>query len=470
MQAFDALKRFFRPTDATIALPGDPFIVIDRERAIERLDLDKRAEKNGQKNYPPSESTTFDAVEAEIEAEIAEYANRAQIDAQANHTVYSQRLSELALLRELSSITGASVQTLGDFKATVIDRQNRLTLARDAIAESFQELADFKRVHCRSGPAHKGMLPIYAWSTIVLSWLVEAIANTAFLRINDDFGLIGGFVAAVIVAAVNVFGSAFVGRKVWPYLFHKDTWRRGLAIGAVIGWLLLLIIWNLLAAHFRDAKAAGMDAPEVAALALFQNAPFGLTSIYSYGLLFAGLLFAFLSAGAAFAMDDPYPGYGAIYRRHEDRCEEYADLIAEALDDLKITRDDGIEAARSIRDQLGTQFSERGQILAARLGHRERFNEYQDYLETIANTLFEHYRSANIQIRTDAPPSHFGKKWQLRRTELPVPIEPSIDAEVAQAQAALDNSIKEISEAYVTAIGSFVHLDEIKRSLANGQT
>lgn len=468
MHPFDALKAFFRPTDSTIALPGDPFIVIDRNRAIERLRLDDRGEENGRRNDPPTSSTTFDAVEAEIEAEIAEHANRAQIDAQANHRIYSQRLSELALLRELSSITGASAQTLGDFRATVIDRQNRLTLAGDAIRESYQELAVFKREHGRSGPAHTGMQTISALAVIAGAWLFEAIANTFFLRINDDYGLIGGFIAAVLVAAINVGCSAFVGRKVWPYLFHKDGWRQFLAMAGSAAWFLLLVVWNLMAAHFRDAKASGLESPEVAALTLFLQSPFGFTSIYSYGLLILGLIFAFLAAGTAFRLDDPYPGYGAIYRRHIERCEAYSEEIAEALDALKETRDQGIEAARTIRNQLSAQFSERGQILAARLSNRERFGEYQGYLETIANTLLEHYRGANCRARTDAPPLHFGRRWQLQRTDLPIPEEPTIDAEVTQAQETLDNSIKEISAAYLAAIESFEHLDHIKRSLADG--
>ena len=226
MWAVHALKKFFQPNDSTIALPGDPFVVIDRKRAIERLRLDERALENGQKNFPPSSSECFDEVESEIVAEITEYTARAQIDAANHHRVYMQRLSELSLLRELSTITGASKRALGDFRATVIDRRGRLALARDAISESYKELAEYKRDHGLEPPAHHGMLPIYAWSMIILSWTIEALANTAFLRVNDDYGLLGGFIAATIVAAVNVFGSAAVGRFWWPYIFHKSPQRR----------------------------------------------------------------------------------------------------------------------------------------------------------------------------------------------------------------------------------------------------
>ena len=70
MEAFGALKKFFKPTDVTIALPTDPFIVIDRERAIENLKIEQRAEQNGSRNFPPPDSEVFDEVEIDIIAEI----------------------------------------------------------------------------------------------------------------------------------------------------------------------------------------------------------------------------------------------------------------------------------------------------------------------------------------------------------------------------------------------------------------
>jgi hypothetical protein len=470
MDAFGALKKFFRPTDVTIALPTDPFIVIDRARAIVNLKLDQRAEQNGGRNFPPPDSDALDDVELDIVSEISDYATRAQIDAAGNHRIYGERLSELALLRELSAISGESEQALGDYRATVINREGRLALAKDAIKESYQELANFKQEHGLNRPAHRGLHPAYAWSAIGISWFVESAFNTAFLRVGDELGLIGGFVAAAVVAAVNVFLSALVGRFWWPFLFHRNAVQKRLAIAGCSAWGVGLLVWNLLAGHFRDAKAAGRESPESAALDLFLSGPLQFDSIYSYGLLLAGIAFAILSATAAYKMDDPYPGYGAIYRRHEDRCAEYADEIELAMEELKETRDDAIDAANATRDQLGVQFRERGQILAARETHRARYREHQDYLEMVGNALLGHYRAANTKARPDGQvPSHFSTKWSLKRTELPLdPDEPTIDDEVMRAQQALENSITTIASAYRDAIESFEHLDKIKRSLGNG--
>ncbi|MDG2518092.1 hypothetical protein [Lysobacter soli] len=469
MGAFTDLKKFFKPDDRTTALPDDPFVVIDRERTVARLRLVERAKAHGERNFPPHNAATRDDVEEEIVAEVLEHANRARINASNGHRLYTERLSELALLRELSTITGASAQALGNFKATIFNREGRLSLAKDAIRESYQELATFKSDHGLSRPAHSGIGPIYASSIVAVSWLIESAANTAFLRVNDDYGLLGGFVAAAVVAAVNVFISAVVGRFWWPHLFHKSLVRKVLAAAGCAAWLVLLVIWNLLAGHFRDAKGAMVAHPETEALRLLTDRTWHFESIYSYGLLFAGIVFALLAATAAYKMKDPYPGYGDTYKRHQDRCDEYADEIELTLDELRETRDEAIESAAEIREELRRQFSERGQIIAARERNKHRFREHQDYLESIGGFLLSTYRAENVKARTDGlVPAHFDEKWSLGRVELPGDHEPNIDDEVVRAQAALADSIQTVSSAYQEAIDGLEHLDKIKRSLSNG--
>src|SRR3546814_10170811 len=61
-------------------------------------------------------------------------------------------------------------------------------------------------------PAYKTGHPAYALSTIGISWFVESAFNTAFLRVTDEYGIIGGFIDDAVIAAVNVGLAAAVGR------------------------------------------------------------------------------------------------------------------------------------------------------------------------------------------------------------------------------------------------------------------
>jgi hypothetical protein len=469
LSAFETLRRFLRPNDATVALPADPFIGIDRKRAAENLKLDERAKQNGERNLPTPDFDDFDEVELDIISEITEHARRAQLNASENHRIYSERLSQLALLRELSTITAASQTAFGDYRATIINRQGRLALAKEAIRDSYQELADFRREHLISRPAHAVIQPMSAWAIFFVAWLLESSLNTLFLRVNDPYGLLGGFIAAAVIAAVNVGVSALIGGSVWPYVHHRSTRKRYVGYVAGVLWLAGMLLWNFLAAHFRDAKASGQPAPEKVALELLRSAPMQLDCIYSYGLLIAGVAFACIAAYTAYRMNDPYPGYGAISDRHSNRCDAYSDEIELAFAELKETRDDAVSTANSIREGLGIQFRERGQIIAARDSHRNRYREHQEYLETIGNTLMGYYRAANLRARTDGrTPASFNKRWHLTRSELPHDVDdPGIEAEVGRCEHALRRLIESVNTTYVEAIESFDHLDKIQRSLVD---
>lgn len=469
MGVFEKFKNIIDRHDSTIALPSDPFILIDKAKTVRRLKLDEKGKANGEADYPPEDSEDYDDIEAEIIAEISEYAKRAHINATTHYRVYGERISELALLRELSTLTGANQQASSNYRTTVFTRTGELALAKEEIEDSYRDLDNFRTYHEIQRPVQRRMLPAYAWSIIGFAWLFESGANTFFLRVNDDAGWLGGFVAAMVVAALNIGVSAFVGCKVLPYLFFKHPAQRTYAYIAAVVWLVALVAWNLLAGHFRDAKAAGLQNPENAALYLFQNNLVQFDSIYSYGLLAAGILFAIAAAMAGYEMDDPYPGYGKIYRPHENRFEDYAGKVKEAIEELRYIRDEAIESTQYQRDELGKQFRERGNIIASRESLQTRYREHQDYLEAQANALLSHYRGANIRARNSGAPKHFKSRWKLKRTELPlITDEPVVDAEVARAQQALEKSINTINTEYNEAIEGFEHLDQIKRSLTSG--
>src|SRR5690606_12644575 len=120
-------------------------------------------------------------------------------------------LSELALLRELSTITGASVEAQGDFRTTIIKRQGRLALAKDAIRESYAELSEFKKQHRLNRPAREGVGLFYAASGTSFSWVAESLINTPLLHVNDDMGYMGGLIHAGVIAALNVGPAAIMG-------------------------------------------------------------------------------------------------------------------------------------------------------------------------------------------------------------------------------------------------------------------
>ena len=466
MGAWAALHQLFGKREVLLAPMDDPFIQIDKGQVATQLKLREQGASQGQLNLPPAQMEAFDNVESEIVAYILEHYSRAQIDTANSIRTYDGRLGDLALLSKLSSIGTEARRAVSDFNAQVGNAINALSNSRDAITSSYTELAAFRVDNDLARPAHSAPPPISTFGAVALSWLFETAMNAFLLRLNDSMGYLGGIVAAATVGAINVLAAAFVGRQVCPRTNLRKPLDRAIAWIGVTLWVCLMLWWNLLAAHYRDAKSLGLPNPEKQALGMMGM---GLESIYSWGLLFAGIIFAVTAARAGYRMDDPYPGYGDVTRRHNARCEDYANEVADATDDLTEIRDEAIEGATSVQEELGRQLGERQQILAARSAFSRRFDEFGTQIEQIANALLQDYRTANLAARTEPPPKHFTTRWTLPRSVLPAaPVFSVTDAEIRAAEASLKKAVAEITDAFTAAIDRFEPLDALKKRLTDG--
>lgn len=465
MGALSKFKELFNQREPLLAPMDDPFIQIDKAATAERLKLRERGAEQGRVEQPPTHLKTLDAVEGEIVSHVLEIYARAQNDAAGSIRTYDGRIAELGLLASVTSISASAQRAAGDFKATVSNALNRLSTSRDAIKSSYQELRDFRAEHDLRRPAHRAISGVAAWGGILGSWFAETLLNALILRQNDAMGYLGGVIAAGVIGALNIGLAAAVGRQIWPLIVHKKPATKALGWAFTAVWMAIVVVWNLGAAHYRDAKVSGVENPEVQALVMMGGP---LDSIYSWGLLVAGIVFAGTAALAAFRMDDPYPDYGRVYRRHDERCQAYADDVADATDELREIRDEAAEEAASVRDGLASQQAERGQILAARANFARRFSEFSDQLEVIANGLLQDYRTANLSARSTPAPDTFMSPWTLQKSILPPPPPSSVsEAEILAAERALDDAIRAVSAAFDEAIEKFEPLDELKRKLSD---
>ena len=383
MSPFAALKRFFSSKVDGHAPMDDAFVQIDRDGWIDALKLRERGADQGAMNLPRADASTLDVVEHEVVARIGEELNAAQIAARNNTQSYENRLADLQLLHELGAIQAATTTAIGDFETLVIDWRNRLSNRRDAIVESYHDLQKFKRDNELSRPTFEVPPKIVTVGSIALAGLVEVIGNAIFLRVNDDLGYLGGIVAAIMVAAVNVGVATAVGYFFWPKTSLRSGAQKQLGWTVIGMWLVLVVVWNLLAAHYRDAKGDGRDDAQAAAGQLLISQPFNLDGIYSWGLFIIGVVAALVAARAAYRMDDPYPGYGERGRQHRQRCEEYAEEVASANRELTGVRNDAIKDAQDVKQQLGTQLRERHRILGAFARFAARFAQHQDQFELL---------------------------------------------------------------------------------------
>jgi len=466
MGAISSLKQFFARPESLVTQLGNPFLHLDTEVAARDLRLEERGTENGLLGLPSTSAKNLDPVEREIVDRVVGVARQAEQEVAAQFQAYDERISGLGLLAQVPVIAVTSTQAVGEMQAAVAKANLRLTTARENVSQSYEQLRAFRRDHVIQRPAKLDIPFMATTGAIVLTWVGETALNSFLLRQNDDMGLLGGIIAAAAVGAINIGTAAFVGRIVWPLMNVRALLQRSFGIGVTGLWAILTVVWNLLAAHYRDAKVAGLPTPESAALRMFGSAP---ESIYSWGLFTLGIIFSVIAARSAYRMDDPYPGYGAVSREHHSRCQDYAAEVGDATEELSDIRGEAVDEISDVRRELATQLADRDRALNGRNAFVQRYIRFHAELESAVNQLLAIYRNANRRARSTPAPNRFDELFQLPPLALqPAPQLQITTEHVAKADLTLMDAVEKMSAAYLDGIDRFETLESLNAKLSHG--
>lgn len=462
MGAILTLKQLLARPSAFAATVGNPFLHFDTVGVARELRLEQRGAENGTRDLPAFDAHAQDAVEEEIIGRVNRAWREATTEAEQWFLACDQRISNLSLLTQLPTIESAAIQTKSQIKAEVAQATLRLTTARDAVTQSYGQLRAFQRQHGLNRPAKLIPSLVLTYGTILMTWIGETAANAVLLRQNDDLGLLGGIVAAAVVGLINIGVAVFVGRNVLPRLNLRSS-AKPIFIGLTVAWGLFLIVWNLFAAHYRDAKVAGVEGPEFAAAGMMMSSP---ASIYSWGLLILGIIFAIVAAITAYKMSDPFPDYGDVWREHEQRCADYAGEIENASDELKDLHDDASDDFTTIRTGLAQQLADQGRALTGRNAFAQRLSRFHGELEQAGRQLLAIYRDSNRAARSRPPPPHFASSFSLPPPYAPPAPEAAVtSADVERGDRILSTAQRQVSDAYLSGVQSFETLEALKARL-----
>jgi len=273
----------------------------------------------------------------------------------------SGKLAELRLIAQnaRARFQNASVQAdaeLGPLKQAYVAARNELTR--------------FQSRHRIDRPTRDPAKRWTALGFLVILVSVESILNGAFFAAGDPFGWIGGIGTAIGISLVNVIFAYLLGLGPARFINYRNVLVRVFALLTTVIGLALLVALHGFAAHYRDASAAGASGVHVVtagetlskishiyhkpvgevakanniqtnatlkrgdrliipgtqipeehalpvALQTLMDEPWAVSSLSSGYLFGLGLLFAIGSFWKGYRFDDPYPFYGAVWRRSE---------------------------------------------------------------------------------------------------------------------------------------------------------
>ena len=223
-------------------------------------------------------------------------------------------------------------------------------------------------------------------SGVIMAFLivVEGAFNATFFASGSDLGLLGGVVLAAAFSAVNVGTAALNGWFPLRWAHHPE-FRYQVLAGFVAFPSLLAGSLALKRVCRALPRSCGDDVRHTApASCLFSAVARSVRAPKHRVLVSAGAL-GFLCAGYAiakgFALDDPYPGYGAYdrrrrYRGGSPRGRARLDMLEQAGE----VRDEFTGALREKIESLRGASSQRQHLLASRARNLAEFQAHEAHL------------------------------------------------------------------------------------------
>jgi hypothetical protein len=183
--------------------------------------------------------------------------------------------------------------------------------------------------------------------------------------------------------------------------------------------LCALISIHAIAAHLREVTAVvGEEAALLAAVDSLKANPLGLKDLNSYYLFVMGIVWAVVAARKGFTFDDPYPGYGAHFRRADVARRTYSDEHDNLFEDLADIKEDTVREIDNGIARIPLFPLQATQIRAEREALRQNFKGYEAAVSTAANQLLSRYRDKNRIARSTPAPQYFDTSWQLPHSYL----------------------------------------------------
>ena len=389
----------FVPTSAV-------FPAIDATRIAADLRLAEKGRERGMSEMPGPAEASLDATEHAIIDRIEEIRRRGLENYESNKEIYTRRLASAGSAHlEVKSVAGAAG---GDFKLEVKAYRGQMAGPVDAVTSWRRALLDFRKRNGLERPAYKDGSIVVTTVVILACLILETVLNGYLFAQQNELGLLGGGLVALLVSVVNLSFAAVSGlfsRMVRHVSFFNKVF--GLAI--ILLWIGGTLGLNLAVAHFRDAVET-LDNWAAAAdrsLDLFIAAPLDLNSIESWLLMFWGCLMALITFLKLIYFGEPYMGYGRISRRYEEALDDYTDIHDEALTSLRAKRDEAIDKLQDANNFVREQIDDAVDALYGQKMMRGHLQAFLQQCDLKVNVLLRTYRDANRKARRAQAPAHF---------------------------------------------------------------
>ena len=419
MNVLASIKKFFTKSyglkSSSMSHSGASFMLLDPAKVIIELRVRENAEINGRANIPGENSKGGDPFEDTIYAHL----KALEIDQGALHSRriegYKNSLSNISNDLDVQSLKAKANHLFQIAEGAVVKTEATIYHLKTEYNSAQQQFDEFRRNNNLERVSVKNQNnTILKVGIITVLILVETIINSFFFAQGAAGGLIGAGGIAAALAILNLAGSFGFGWKVLPY---KNSINQKSKLSAYVGFVLysaLIVVLNLAVGHYREVTI------EISSSSLFQTAnigilalerlrtsPFGLEDLQSWYLLAIGVVFAVVAVIDGYSLDDPYPGYGGVWKNRKNIMDALSETI---VNEIGFLEEHFEEIDEEFHKKLNSIGSKR-QLLDSHLQKinmiRAEYQAVQSQFSTVYSAVISEYRYINKAQRSTPYPAAF---------------------------------------------------------------
>ena len=412
------LKNIFK-SDPTPRSDAEIFSKIDVDKVIKSENIDRLGRETGEKELPPTNATPYDANESKIILKFKDELSESYRKAKDKIAGLNNRISKIDINPDFQNIENLPEKIKKQAANLINEFGSRLITvkeARDQLSLDFKEFQSTNNLSSLPDYPESKFLSITILVAIVF---IESVGNGYFFAKGNEFGFLGGYTQALIVASANVAFAFFWGYLAIPQINSVNKTKKYLGIISIPTYLLIAISFNLFVAHYRDELSLSFEGANFRAISAFLETPFFLKDFDSFILFFIGLIISVIALMDGYKFDDKYPGYGRIYRRYKEAERKYhlcCSNIVKSLHKLKTQSleelDDLSENYKKDYNHLNIQLSTKNKLI-------DLYEQHYQHLEGVCDVVLKHYQHANSSSRKTPAPKYFDENFSMpAKTEL----------------------------------------------------
>lgn len=362
----ETIRSWFEPDPGIRnARSAEGFEALDPDKVFAEFKLGERAKNRALMLGSSPTPNTPDENENTIRAHFVAYENEQLSIARRRISGYRTSLDNAALLFNLNVLQLRVDAGLADATARAAVCEDRFHIEIPVLRTARDQLDDFRRRNglTRVLPKNQGWDPIVKWALVFGALVVEAAANVGFYATAFKTGLIAAYAIAIAISVINVLIPLQLSKKLIVQMNSPSTVWRSIGWISLFSTIAFVIALNLFTSHIREAgiqgQASGVTEIGFAtqlALKTFIENPLGLTDAFSVLMLVIGIFFGAMAAVGGYNFDDPFPGFGDVWRQYKAKQQILLGLIEETYDEIQESFSDiGEEIDSRIESLAGSQ-------------------------------------------------------------------------------------------------------------------